>query len=56
MKEQIQIAIAGGSVFTPVDSSNTFYIDNIPPKGRVEKKITMFTVPDANKTYSNRKF
>lgn len=44
---------AGGSVFTPVDSSNTFYIDSIPPKGRVEKKITMFTVPDAlAKTYT----
>lgn len=43
----------GGSVFTPVDSSNTFYIDSIPPKGRVEKKITMFTVPDAQaKTYT----
>lgn len=44
---------AGGSVFTPVDSSNTFYIDSIPPKGRVEKRITMFTVPDAAaKTYT----
>lgn len=44
---------AGGSVFTPVESSNTFYIDSIPPKGRVEKKITMFTVPDAQaKTYT----
>lgn len=44
---------AGGSVFTPVDSSNTFYIDSIPPKGRVEKKIVMFTVPDAQaKTYT----
>lgn len=44
---------AGGSVFTPVDSSNTFYIDNIPPNGRVEKRITMFTVPDAvAKTYT----
>ena len=43
----------GGSVFTPVDSSNTFYIDSIPPKGRVEKRITMFTVPDAQaKTYT----
>ncbi|MDU5082067.1 CARDB domain-containing protein [uncultured Tissierella sp.] len=38
---------AGNSAFTPVDSSNTFYIDSIPPKGRVEKTITMFTVPDA---------
>lgn len=36
-----------GSAFTPVDSSNTFYIDSIPPKGRVEKTITMFAVPDA---------
>lgn len=44
---------AGGSVFTPVDSSNTFYIDSIPPKGRIEKRITMFTVPDADaKTYT----
>lgn len=38
---------SGSSVFTPVDSSNTFYIDSIPPKGRVEKTITMFTIPDA---------
>lgn len=43
----------GGNVFTPVGSSNTFYIDSIPPKGRVEKNITMFTVPDAQaKTYT----
>lgn len=37
----------GGNVFTPVGSSNTFYIDSIAPKGRVNKSITMFTVPDA---------
>lgn len=37
----------GSSVFTPVDSSNTFYIDSIAPKGNVQKTITMFTVPDA---------
>lgn len=44
---------AGGSVFTPVNSSNTFYIDSISPKGKVNKKITMFTVPDAQaKTYT----
>lgn len=44
---------AGSSVFTPVNSSNTFYIDIIPPKGRVEKSITLFTVPDAQaKTYT----
>ncbi len=38
---------SGSSVFTPVNSSNTFYIDSIPPKGRVQKSITMFTIPDA---------
>lgn len=43
---------SGTSVFTPVDSSNTFYIDEIPPKGHVEKTITLFTIPDAvAKTY-----
>ena len=43
----------GNSVFTPVETSNTFYIENIPPKGRVEKSIKMFTVPDAKaKTYT----
>ncbi len=38
---------SSSSVFTPVNSSNTFYIDHIPPKGRVEKSITMFTIPNA---------
>lgn len=37
----------GSSAFTPVDSSNTFFIDSIPAKGRIEKTITMFTIPDA---------
>lgn len=42
-----------GSVFTPVNSSNTFYIDSIPPKGKVDKVITMYTIPDAKaKTYT----
>ncbi|WP_077369505.1 COG1361 S-layer family protein [Anaerosalibacter sp. Marseille-P3206] len=42
-----------GNVFTPVGSSNTFFIDSIPPKGRVAKSITMFTVPDAKpKSYT----
>ncbi|MGI5838766.1 MAG: COG1361 S-layer family protein [bacterium] len=36
-----------GSVFTPVDSSNTFFIDYIAPKGTYEKQLTFFTVPDA---------
>ncbi|WP_215493269.1 COG1361 S-layer family protein [Fenollaria sporofastidiosus] len=44
---------AGSSVFTPVDSSNTFYIGRIPPNGKVEKTIKMFVVPDATaKTYN----
>lgn len=44
---------SGGSVFTPVDSSNTFYIDSIGPKGKIQKNIVMYTVPDAQaKTYT----
>jgi hypothetical protein len=43
----------GSNVFSPVGSSNTFYIDSIAPKGRVEKQITMYTVPTAEaKTYT----
>ncbi|MDR7869502.1 MAG: hypothetical protein RIN55_01495 [Tissierellaceae bacterium] len=38
---------SNSSAFTPVNSSNTFYIDSISPKSRVEKTITMFTIPDA---------
>ena len=41
------------SVFTPVDSSNTFYIANIAPGARIEKEISFTTVPDtAAKTYT----
>ena len=44
---------SGSSVFTPVDSSNTFYIGRIAPNGKVEKTIRMFVVPDAiAKTYT----
>lgn len=44
---------AGSNIFTPVDSSNTFYIDSIGPKQSVEKEITLYTVPDAvAKTYT----
>lgn len=43
---------AGSSVFTPVNSSNTFYIDRVPPNGKVSKNIKMFIIPDATaKTY-----
>lgn len=43
---------AGSNIFTPVDSSNTFFIANINPGEIVEKKVRMYTVPDAQaKTY-----
>lgn len=52
-KTDVNSNSGGGNVFTPVDTSNTFYIDSIAPKGVVEKTITMFTVPDAQaKTYT----
>ena len=42
-----------GTVFTPVQSSNTFYIDQIAPKQRETKEITLYTIPDAKaKTYT----
>ncbi len=44
---------SSASVFTPVGSSNTFYVDEIKPGQRVEKEITLTTVPDtAAKTYT----
>lgn len=46
-------APSSASVFTPIDSSNTFYIDSIAPGKRVDKEITLTTVPDtAAKTYT----
>ncbi len=42
-----------GSVFSPVGSSNTFYIDKIEPKGTYDWNLTLFTIPDAkSKTYT----
>lgn len=42
-----------GNIFTPVDSSNTFYFDSIPAKGTAEKKLRLYVVPDAQpKTYT----
>lgn len=44
---------AGSNIFTPVDSSNTFFIDKIAPNGVVSKEIKLYTVPDAiAKTYN----
>lgn len=41
-----------GSVFSPVQSSNTFYIDYLAPGKTSEKEMVMYTVPDAKaKTY-----
>ncbi len=42
-----------GNVFSPDNSSNTFYIDTIPPKGEVSHTFKMFAVPDAKpRTYT----
>lgn len=42
-----------GNVFTPVNSSNTFFIDYIGPKSKINKSIQLYTVPDAKqKTYT----
>ncbi len=42
-----------GNIFTPVDSSNTFYFDSIGAKQTVNKKLRLFVVPDAQpKTYT----
>ena len=39
--------ITGGNVFTPVDSSNTFFIDSIPPRGIYGHHLRLFAIPDA---------
>lgn len=42
-----------GNIFTPVNSSNTFYFDSIAPKESVDRSIRLYTVPDAQpKTYT----
>ena len=42
-----------GNVFTPVGSSNTFYIDKINPQGSSSWDVTLYTIPDAkSKTYT----
>lgn len=51
-KSNTQSNTAGSNIFTPIDSSNTFFIDQIAPGGMIEKKIRFSTVPDATaKTY-----
>lgn len=42
-----------GNIFTPVDSSNTFYFDAIGPKGTAHKQLRLYVVPEAQpKTYT----
>lgn len=44
--------ISGGTVFSPVNSSNTFYIDSISGKSTVTKEISLYVDPNAQaKTY-----
>ncbi len=41
-----------GSVFTPLNGSNTVFLGEIKPNGTVSKKLELFTVPDAaSRTY-----
>lgn len=43
----------GKIVFTPVGSSNTFFIDSIKPKGVSGKSMVMYTIPNAEpQTYT----
>jgi len=42
-----------GNIFTPVNSSNTFYFDSIAPKSTTEKSLRLYVVPQAQpKTYT----
>ncbi len=43
----------GNVVFTPVGSSNTFFVDAIKPKDTAVRSITMYTIPDAQPKYYN---
>ncbi|MDR1321958.1 MAG: hypothetical protein LBK56_11115 [Gracilibacteraceae bacterium] len=46
-------AAAKGSVFSPVSSSNTFFIDSIAPRGTSAKTLQFYTIPDASpRTYT----
>jgi hypothetical protein len=46
-------AAAKGNVFSPVSSSNTFFIDYIAPKASSAKTLQFYTIPDASpRTYT----
>lgn len=45
-------ARAGGTVFSPVNSSNSFYVEEIPGKTVIQKDIDLYVDPNASaKTY-----
>ncbi len=44
---------SAGNIFTPVNSSNTFYFDSIQSKATVNKELRLYVVPEAQpKTYT----
>ena len=44
---------SSGSVFSPINSSNTIFIDSIPPKSVYHQTLEFYTIPDATpKTYT----
>ncbi|HBX48936.1 MAG TPA: hypothetical protein DEF85_08610 [Clostridiaceae bacterium] len=46
-------ASESGNIFTPVNSSNTIFIDSIGPKESISKSLEFFTIPDAKaRTYN----
>lgn len=45
-------SVSGGTVFSPINSSNTFFIEHIEGKGIAEKNIDLYVDPNASaKTY-----
>lgn len=44
--KESNLNLSSSSIFTPIDSSNTFYIDYIGPKDRKQKTITLTTPRD----------
>lgn len=49
---QVEESKGGGTVFSPINSSNSFYLDRIPGKTVMEKTIDLFIDPNATaKTY-----
>lgn len=48
----VETTRTGGTVFSPVNSSNSFYVENIPGKTIIEKDVALYVDPNAAaKTY-----